>query len=223
MLMAGIRTMQKMAFAVALAAAGCQATEIHLAALSDLGQVRSACVRIEPGGVFRTLKLGQTLGGITLRDLDTKAGWALIEEAGKISRLRFDHSEGSAALTQVDLRQAEGWLGPVAGGETEVRSASSQEAGRRNPEEPQHQGSALLPGSATPHLPGPSPAQEAPPDLAGASNSGAPVGAAESSSHDASAEQRPTLRAPTEGEKIYTLYGQQAYLDWDRATHSEQR
>lgn len=65
------------------------APTVELTGLVDLGSLRAACLKVQPGDQSLTLQPGKTAAGITLKALDAKAGWALVEQGTNRLRLRL--------------------------------------------------------------------------------------------------------------------------------------
>jgi hypothetical protein len=66
-----------------------ETVDIELTGLADLGTSRMACLRVAGAEEAFTLHKGETAFGITLKDIDARAGWACVERGTNQYKLRL--------------------------------------------------------------------------------------------------------------------------------------
>lgn len=80
------------------------AAGLELTGVVDLGSLRLACLKIQPGGQGLVLREGQTRAGVKLVDLDARNGWVWLEQGTNLVQLRLRYS--ASARTELAAAQA---------------------------------------------------------------------------------------------------------------------
>lgn len=211
--------------------------DFQLTGLINLGASRIACVKTISGESL-TLHPGETASGLTLKDLDVKNGWALLEQGTNLIRLRLASycASGTASfapsprMRQSDVRDLPAVLPAIEQAARDIflaKAAASPESARAE-------------GLALPGMPLFPPANhstaETVPPVAASGSPAAPTGTASLSpvSDPTSASSSPSTQPEStvqpqpnrladgrdarwyEGEMVRALYGEGALSAWGR-------